>query len=114
MTNEVANLITLNHENVIKLIEYKADGSHTLTPGKITPCSYAVLEWARGGELFDFIITGRFPPEITKMYVEQLVEGLEYMHKNKIYHRDLKPENILLDHELRLKIADFGFSKHED
>jgi serine/threonine protein kinase len=70
MTNEVANLITLNHENVIKLIEYKADGSHTLTPGKITPCSYAVLEWARGGELFDFIITGRFPPEITKMYVE--------------------------------------------
>lgn len=70
MTNEVANLITLNHENVIKLIEYKAGGSHTLTPGKITPCSYAVLEWARGGEVFDFIITGRFPPEITKMYVE--------------------------------------------
>ena len=32
------------------------------------------------------------------------------MHRLNIVHRDLKPENLLLDHELNIKIVDFGLS----
>ena len=44
----------------------------------------------------------------------QLVEGVEYLHKNNIIHRDIKPENILLQENKAyptVKIADFGMAK---
>lgn len=47
----------------------------------------------------------------------QTVDGVQFLHSNKIIHRDIKPENILLtikkraDGELLLvKIADFGLA----
>ena len=45
--------------------------------------------------------------------IKQIMNGCEYLHKNKIIHRDLKPENILVNFgtEVRVKICDFGLSK---
>lgn len=54
--------------------------------------------------------------ELTKLYFCQLIEGIEFLHENKIIHRDIKPGNLLLkkseDGEMILKLADFGVS-HE-
>lgn len=44
-----------------------------------------------------------------RMY-QQLIAGIEYIHKSGICHRDLKPENLLLDYDKTLKIVDFGLS----
>ena len=35
--------------------------------------------------------------DLTKIYVAQMVNLLEYMQKKDIMHRDLKPLNIMLD-----------------
>ena len=50
--------------------------------------------------------------------MKQVLNCVNYCHKNKIVHRDLKPENILLEKDLKaydeLKIIDFGTSKYYD
>ncbi|KRX04328.1 Protein kinase-like domain [Pseudocohnilembus persalinus] len=52
--------------------------------------------------------------KMVMMIFQQLVDGVQFLHKNKIYHRDLKPQNILFskvndeNKNLIIKIADFG------
>ena len=69
------------------------------------------MELITGGELFDEIIKEtKFTEEKSRFYFQQLVEGVKFCHNKGVCHRDLKPENLLLDHEMNLKISDFGLS----
>ena len=49
-------------------------------------------------------------PEI-KCILKQLIEGVAYLHRNKILHRDIKSANILLNDEGDVKLADFGLGR---
>ena len=42
----------------------------------------------------------------------QILSGIYYLHKNRIFHRDIKPCNILLDENGLIKLADFGLSRY--
>ena len=42
----------------------------------------------------------------------QLLTGLKHLHARGIVHRDLKPANLVVDSQCRLKICDFGLSRH--
>lgn len=53
----------------------------------------------------------RFSPPQIKCYIKQLLEGMAYLHKNKILHRDMKSANILMNNRGELKIADFGLAR---
>ena len=57
---------------------------------------------------------GRDKVESIKIF-KQVIKGLSFIHKEKVVHRDLKPGNILIamgTKDLRIRIADFGLSKH--
>uniref|UniRef100_A0A6A7G7B6 non-specific serine/threonine protein kinase n=1 Tax=Hirondellea gigas TaxID=1518452 RepID=A0A6A7G7B6_9CRUS len=109
---EIQAMSKIQHENVIRLLDYSFDAQYPKSDGTVVDVMLVVLELASGGEFFDFLsYTGRFPEPISREFFRQLIGGLEACHLNGVAHRDVKPENLLLDDQFRLKIADFGFSK---
>jgi 5'-AMP-activated protein kinase catalytic alpha subunit len=53
---------------------------------------------------------GKIQSREAAKFLQQLISGVEYLHKLNIVHRDLKPENLLLDENNNIKIIDFGLS----
>jgi len=73
---------------------------------------FLVMDFHPGGELFYYLSQRRIiSEEQAKVYMGQIILGLNYLHKNNIIYRDLKPENILLDIDGNLHLADFGLCK---
>jgi serine/threonine protein kinase len=108
---EVQTMNGLSHPNILNMLEYSKEGVVKKSNGISEAVIYIVLELAQGGELFDFVAqTGRYSEPVARFYFNQLLDGLEYVHKRGVTHRDLKPENLLYDGYFNLKIADFGFA----
>lgn len=51
------------------------------------------------------------PSYNVKLFLFQLLRGLDYIHERKILHRDLKPQNLLINEVGELKLADFGLAR---
>jgi 5'-AMP-activated protein kinase catalytic alpha subunit len=72
---------------------------------------FLIMEYAEGGELFDYIVARkRLKEKEAAKFFQHIVSGVEYIHKLRIVHRDLKPENLLLDKNKQIKLVDFGLS----
>lgn len=68
-----------------------------------------------GGELFERIIDEDF--ELTERevikYMLQIIDGVNFIHKQGIVHLDLKPENIMCINKTgsKIKLIDFGLAR---
>jgi len=51
--------------------------------------------------------------DTARVYVRDVLLGLEYLHRNNIAHRDIKPQNLLV-HRGHCKIVDFGVASRMD
>eukprot|EP00063_Salmo_salar_P020825 XP_013995660.1 PREDICTED: myosin light chain kinase 2, skeletal/cardiac muscle-like isoform X3 [Salmo salar] len=103
--NEITVMNQLDHANLIQLYAaYESRNDIIL-----------VLEYVDGGELFDRIIDENYTlMELdTVLFIRQICEGLQHMHKMYILHLDLKPENILCVSRVtnKIKIIDFGLAR---
>jgi serine/threonine protein kinase len=73
---------------------------------------WILMDYCSVGSVRDLIETSEMAltEEQCAFVLSQAIQGLVYLHKNKIIHRDVKAGNILLDAEGQVKIADFGVS----
>ncbi|KAL9336693.1 hypothetical protein Peur_071181 [Populus x canadensis] len=97
---EISVMKLVKHPNVLQLYEVMA------TKNKI----YFVIEYAKGGELFNKVAKGRLKEDVASTYFQQLISAIDFCHSRGVSHRDLKPENLLLDENGGLKVSDFGLS----
>lgn len=68
-----------------------------------------------GGELFERIVDEDFElseREVIK-YMLQIIDGVQFIHKQGIVHLDLKPENIMCVNKTgsKIKLIDFGLAR---
>jgi len=104
LQREIEILKAVKHPNILNLVEYFESAEQI----------DLVLEFMTGGELFEQIVQrGNFNEGDAILIIEQVLEGLKYLHNMGVAHRDLKPENLLCSLEdSRVVVADFGLAKN--
>ena len=104
---EVKMLAQLEHENIVPILGYNLSRN---PPCFIMPLAASNLQ----ERLQDLVGNER---RIVWIF-SQILDGIEYAHKNNIVHRDLKPQNVLFFDDCfqddLVKIADFGIGKRLD
>jgi serine/threonine-protein kinase len=90
----------LDHPGVMKVLAYNIRGQ-----------IYMVLEWVEG-RLLRYIIheQKKLPPERAIKLTVEILDALDYIHRNGVVHRDLKPENIMVNDDDHIKLIDFGIA----
>lgn len=72
-----------------------------------------VMEYLGGGSLADKIKTassGHLQETHCIRYLVQIMEGVNFLHKNFVFHSDIKPANILFTTDDEIKLCDFGIA----
>jgi hypothetical protein len=97
---EVRTLRSLSGPHVVRYYE------HDELPGHF----WIGMEYLGDFTLADLIRT-RPTTEQALLLAEQVLSGLNTLHRAGIIHRDLKPENAVVDDDFRLRLIDFGLAK---
>jgi serine/threonine-protein kinase len=94
----------LSHPNIVSIYDFGEDGG----------VWFIALEFIKGRELKEYFETDeRFGiPDIVRI-MSQILDALDYSHRQGVIHRDIKPANIFLLENGSVKVADFGIAHIE-
>ncbi|MDP6945127.1 MAG: protein kinase, partial [Myxococcota bacterium] len=99
MLREAQALARVQHPNVVKIHDQL----------EVAGCIALVLDYLPDGELLGRLADGPLAWERAVDVMEQVLDGLEAIHRAGLVHRDLKTANILMDGDTPC-IADLGIA----
>ena len=104
---EVGSLSRIRHPNIVEILccffEQSSDG----------PVAYIEMPYYEGGTLSNWMTLKPTHPQICRV-LHQILQGIEFIHDNRVIHCDIKPANILMktyDASATPLIADFDVSR---
>lgn len=102
LQKEIELLKNIEHERIVSYIGiHSCDGILSI-----------MMEYMAGGSVHGYLEeNGPLTERLTRKYTQQILEGLQYLHSQRIIHRDVKGANILRDPHGNVKLADFGASR---
>jgi len=113
MKNSFDNIDQVNNLREIQALKRLSPHPHIVTLFEVlydAPSGHLALVFELLQMNFYELIRGRrhyLAENTLKMYMWQLLQAMDHMHRNGIFHRDIKPENVLILDD-KLKVADFG------
>jgi serine/threonine protein kinase len=102
---EARNMFKMSHPNIIKVTDLIEEDETVAF----------VMEYVDGETLKEYIDRkGKLSDlEINSLFA-QILNALDYVHKQQLVHRDIKPSNFMINHDLQIKLMDFGIAKTSD
>ena len=102
---EARNMYRMSHPNIIKVTDLIDNGDTVAF----------VMEYIEGETLKEYLERkGKLKDEEIKNIFTQMLDAVEYVHKQNLVHRDIKPSNFMIDREGKIKLMDFGIAKNTD
>ncbi|XP_076018010.1 mitogen-activated protein kinase kinase kinase 19 [Genypterus blacodes] len=102
LQGEVELLKTLTHANIVGFLGTSLH-QHVVS---------IVMEYIPGGSIASILHRfGPLPERILALYTHQILEGVAYLHLNRVIHRDLKGNNVMLMPTGIIKLIDFGCAR---
>ena len=99
---EVKMLKSFQHTNIVRYLGSERTGNRL----------HIFQEWVPGGSVSSLLRKfGPFSMHVVRSYLFQILNGLAYLHENRILYRDIKGGNVLISNDGIVKLADFGSSK---
>lgn len=109
--DEVRALIALDHQHIVKVIEYFFEGDHL----------FLVEEFCTGPDLLDYLLSSPYVRQLgahhldersASIILRQCLKAIRCCHQQGFVHRDLKPDNFMLTGSDRtIRLIDFGFAQ---
>ncbi|XP_016387841.1 mitogen-activated protein kinase kinase kinase 19-like [Sinocyclocheilus rhinocerous] len=102
LEREVDLLKTLHHTNIVGFL------GTALCENTVS----IFMEYVPGGSISNILSRfGPLPEKVFVLYTRQILEGVAYLHANRVIHRDLKGNNIMLMPNGVVKLIDFGCAR---
>ncbi|KAM6978438.1 uncharacterized protein map3k19 [Tautogolabrus adspersus] len=102
LQGEVDLLKTLQHSNIVGFLGTSLH-QHVVS---------IFMEYIPGGSIASILHRfGPLPERVLALYTHQILEGVTYLHLNRVIHRDLKGNNVMLMPTGVIKLIDFGCAR---